>query len=180
MDVIQLRHKLMLQIATFGPQGNSTFWDFSLGLTPASEICCNTWYLVGHLRYVAIRGMRLQCTWQLRKPVTEESAPWKAKRGSWNALDAQLAPAEPSFLWLALPEHISKRQLDKSTAESAGNNCVRGSKRQQEVARKAAELAPTSHRSESEPQTFRHCSSSCKDQSNLLFHVMRAARSCCL
>ena len=43
------------------------------------EICYNTWYLVEHLRYVATRGMRLQCTWQLRKPVTEESTTLEGK-----------------------------------------------------------------------------------------------------
>ena len=95
--------------------------------------------------------------WQAETTLTQESARSKARRGSWSAFEAQLAPAKPSSC--GLHKHISKRGgswLYKRVAQTLhSNNCVRGNG------------CPKSSTVGSQPhiaQTFRHRSSSSEDQ----------------
>ena len=86
--------------------------------------------------------------WQAETTLTQESARSKARRGSWSAFEAQLAPAKPSFC--GLHKHISKRGgswLYKRVAQTLHSSGQQLCKRQWLPEKQHGWLS-TSHRSD--------------------------------
>ena len=86
--------------------------------------------------------------WQAETTLTQESARSKARRGSWSAFEAQLAPAKPSFC--GLHKHISKRGgswLYKRVAQTVHSSGQQLCKRQWLPEKQHGWLS-TSHRSD--------------------------------
>ena len=120
------------------------------------------------------------CTIDRRKPLTQESAGSKGERGSSNAFGGPIGSRQAE-LFVACTSIYQRGSCIRALPKIL--HCM------QQLCKRQCLVAWLPEKQHSWPQphiaqTFRHCSSSCKDQLNLLFYVMHEVRyrprSCCV